>query len=179
MSGSSTLASAVVRGMRLKLWKTNPILRLRTSAAVVVLQAERVGAVEPEAPGRGLVEEADDVHERALAAARAAHDGDVVAPVDHEVDPVEGADLGGAVSYTFVTARRAMTGTGQLSARVHRRRATPRAAPGAAAAEPPRLPVVPVPAVAGWCVWSTSTSPTATPLVTWLVLLPFTPIWTA
>ena len=64
-------------------------LAIADVGCLVVLQAERVGAVEQKRPRRGLVEEADDVHERALAAARAAHDGDVVAPVDHEVDAVE------------------------------------------------------------------------------------------
>ena len=64
-SGSSTFASARVRGIRLKLWNTNPINRLRTSDERVLVDAADVESVQPvDAAGR-RVETAEDVHQRA------------------------------------------------------------------------------------------------------------------
>src|SRR3954469_2763320 len=51
------------------------------------------GAVEDVAPGRGGVETADEVHQRRLAAARGAHDGHVLPPLDRQIDAVQGVDL--------------------------------------------------------------------------------------
>src|SRR5262249_21644203 len=53
-------------------------------------------AVEVVAALGGRVEAAEEVHQRRLATARGAHDGEVLAAVDVEVDAVEGVDLLGA-----------------------------------------------------------------------------------
>ena len=92
MSGSSTLRSADVRGIRLKLWKTKPILRLRTYASSN--SSSRLTSMPSSRyrPVVGHVEAADDVHQRRLAAAGRAHDRDEVAPLDAQVDAAQRVD---------------------------------------------------------------------------------------
>ena len=51
-AGSSTLASAMVRGIRLNDWKTKPILRLRTAASSSSSSVDDVDAVEEVAARR-------------------------------------------------------------------------------------------------------------------------------
>ena len=103
--------------------------------------------------------------ERALAAARAAHDGDVVAPLDDEVDPSRARTSVAPVSYTFVTARaRRRHRRGPSTAPPQRPRPPPPPIPAPPMAPPPpkappRLPVVPVPPVAVVAIWRTRTSP--------------------
>ena len=75
--------------MRLKLWKTKPILRLRSTESAYESSVGDIDAVEQIAPRRADVEAADDVHQRALAASRRAHDGDVLAGRDVEAETPE------------------------------------------------------------------------------------------
>ena len=56
-----------------------------------------VAAVEEILAGGGAVEAAQDVHERALARAAGAHDGNVVTELDGGLDALEGFDHDGAV----------------------------------------------------------------------------------
>ena len=91
-SGSSTLCSAVARGSRLNVWKTNPISLLRTRAERVVGHRRDQLAVEPVLAGVRRVETADDVHERRLAGARRSHDRDVLVAADGEIDAAQRAD---------------------------------------------------------------------------------------
>ena len=65
-----------------------------------------VDAVDPVLAARRDVEAAEDVHQRALAAAGAAHDRDEVAALDAERDAAQGATCTAPVSKTFVAARR-------------------------------------------------------------------------
>ena len=69
-------------GTRLKLWKTKPILRLRRSARSSSSSCADVGAIDQVAAAARHVEAAEDVHERALAGPRAAHDRHEVAALD-------------------------------------------------------------------------------------------------
>src|ERR1700687_5951868 len=59
---------------------------------LLIVQTPDVHAVEQVTPGGGYVQTTDDVHERALAAAGAAHDGHVVAWLDDERDTAQSPD---------------------------------------------------------------------------------------
>ena len=90
-SGSSTLCSAVARGSRLNVWKTNPISLLRTRASSSSAIVETSVSVQPVFAGVRRVEAADEVHQRRLARARRTHDRDVLVAADGEVDAAQRA----------------------------------------------------------------------------------------
>ena len=69
----------LMRGSRLKVWKTKPIRRLRISASRSLRQLRDVLAGQDVASRVGPVQAAQDVHQRALAAAGGAGDGDHLA----------------------------------------------------------------------------------------------------
>src|SRR5262249_42862340 len=70
-----------------------PDLSVADLGALVAAEAGHVHSVEKIAPGGRPVEAANDVHERALAGSRRAHDGDELGGSDREGDAVESADL--------------------------------------------------------------------------------------
>ena len=84
---------ALVRGSRLKLWKTKPSVWLRTSASSSRSRPRHLAAVEEVAARGRAIEAAEDVHQRRLARARGAHDGDELAPLDDERHVVERVHL--------------------------------------------------------------------------------------
>ena len=88
-----TFCRAVVRGRRLKLWKTKPSLAVRTSGPLVRRQLAHLLAVEPELARGGPVEAAEDVHQRGLAGAGGAHQRHHLARLDRQRDAVEHRDV--------------------------------------------------------------------------------------
>ena len=68
-----------MRASRLKLWKTKPSVRLRTSASSSRSSVADVAPVEQVAARGRAIEAAEDVHQRRLARARRAHDRDELA----------------------------------------------------------------------------------------------------
>ena len=64
--GMSTLSRALVRAGRLKLWKTKPILRLRTTARASASRPEISPSVSI-TPRRGAIETTEQIHERGFA----------------------------------------------------------------------------------------------------------------
>ena len=88
-----TFCSAVVRGSRLKLWKTKPSLAVRTSARwlgvnwLISWPSSQIFA------RTGPVEAAQDVHQRGLAGAGGAHQRHHLAAIDRERDALEHRDV--------------------------------------------------------------------------------------
>ncbi len=87
------MARASWRGSRLKLWKTKPIFSVAHRGQGVVVHPVDRFAVQVVLAGGRRVEAAEHVHQGRLAAAGGAHDGDVVAAADLEVEAGEGAHL--------------------------------------------------------------------------------------
>ena len=86
------MACAVVRASRLNDWKTKPIRLLRTAASCVGRHVRDVLAVDGHDPGRRMVEQPDDVHQRRLARARRPHDREHLAAADLEGHAAERID---------------------------------------------------------------------------------------
>ena len=91
--GSSTLASAVVRGIRLKLWNTKPILRLRTGPAPTRRGCARRRRRASTGPWVGTSRQPMMFIRVDLPGARRAHDGHELAALDDEGDASQGLDL--------------------------------------------------------------------------------------
>ena len=83
----------MVRGRRLKLWKTKPSFAVRTSARWFGVRSAHLLAVEPVLARAGPVEAAEDVHQRGLAGARGAHQRDHLAAGDGQRDALEHRDV--------------------------------------------------------------------------------------
>ena len=184
-----------------------PDLAVAQVGEVVLGDVAHVDAVEQVAPGGRRVEAADDVHQRALAAARAAHDGHVLAARDAQRDAGQRAHLDvlaqpvDALDVLQLDDRAARAPRG--GQRAHgvlpppppaRAEAAAAAAAEAAAAEaaarapppPRRLPMAllswsepPVAAPSAAAVDRTTTlSPAFSPLTTCVVASPTTPVCT-
>jgi hypothetical protein len=68
-------------------------LRVADLGPLVAVETRDVDAVQPVGARGRPVEAAQDVHERRLAGARGAHDGDQLPGLDREVDPLQGVNL--------------------------------------------------------------------------------------
>ena len=159
----------MLRGSRLKLWKTKPILRLRMVGELVLVQAPHVDAVEAIATAGLHVQAADDVHQGGLAGAGVAHDRDVLAALDDQVDAGEGVHRGLALA----------VGLG------HAGEVDDRRSPAVHCPSPPEIPPGSPPpgkvkpaAGTPLLVDRTTTSPSARPLVISVPLSPTSPVWT-
>ena len=87
------MCSDVARASRLKVWKTKPISLLRMRASSSSLSEETSWPLSQYWPLGGRVEAADEVHQRGLAGAGGAHDGDVLVMADADVDAAQGVHL--------------------------------------------------------------------------------------
>ena len=83
----STFCSAVMFGKRLYAWKTMPMSRRLGGTRVMSLPSTRI------APGVGAVEAGDEAERGRLAAAARAEQGEELALLEREVDPVERDDV--------------------------------------------------------------------------------------
>ena len=72
----ATFSRALVRGRRLKLWKTKPILWFRSRARLSADMRRHFLPFEPIFAGSRTIQAPQDVHEGAFARTRCAHQGD-------------------------------------------------------------------------------------------------------
>jgi hypothetical protein len=83
----------VRRGRRLKAWKTKPTRWARYQARRSGSRPGDLLAVEDDAAFARRVHEAEDVHERRLARARGAEDGDEFALLEIQIHAVQSMDV--------------------------------------------------------------------------------------
>src|ERR1700736_617334 len=93
VSGSSTFSKTVRSPIRLKLWKMNPMWRLRRSARSRWGRAATGSPSGKVAALGGRVEQAEDRQERGLAGARGPLDRDELAPADGQLHSRQGVGL--------------------------------------------------------------------------------------
>ena len=91
--GRATFSATLSSGMRLKNWKTKPVLSRRRQRAPLIVEGRDADAVDDDLARRRKVEAAQQVEHRRLAGARAAHDGDELAALDREGDAPQRLDL--------------------------------------------------------------------------------------
>ena len=139
----------------------------------VPVERRDVDAVEQVAAGRADVETADDVHQRALAASRRAHDRDVLAGGDVEADAAERVHRGVALAVDLrEVAERDDRRVSTITDLRRRAAATQTAAAGRSAAAAREAVFVPVDAAVVITTWS----PALKPVVISTALSPRSPI---